>query len=473
MDSAVRYLSEKEAIEIEEMLMGPSVGFSLDQLMEFFGLSIAAAIAEIYKSNERGRILLLCGPGSNGGNGLVAARHLHHFGYKPNVCYPKSTPQTPHTALVTQLVSLSIPFLSVEDLPLDLSNEFDIVVDAVFGYSVHGLLTSPFDDLIKRLVYLLNNGQTAGHQSTVVVSVDVPSGWHVEEGHIDGQGIKPDMLVSLIAPKLCAKKFSGSHHFLGGRFVPPSIAEKYMLHLPSYPGTSMCVQIGKPSPVEISSLQKSFTSSEFLENHLEANPIDQFRTWFNDALAAGLPQPNVMALSTAGKDGKPSSRMLLLKELDSEGFVWSTNTESRKAREISENPYGSIIFYWDNLSRQVRVEGTVENVSDEESEKHFRTRPRAGQIGALVSKQSTIICGRDVLHQEYAKLEAKFSDGLKRMLWDCRSLIPKPKHWLSYRLKPEIIEFWQGQQSRMHDRLQFRLSEIDGAREWKIVRLAP
>ncbi|XP_030528524.1 pyridoxine/pyridoxamine 5'-phosphate oxidase 1, chloroplastic isoform X1 [Rhodamnia argentea] len=460
--SSISYLTQREAAEIDENLMGP-LGFSVDQLMELAGLSVATSIAEAYKASEYKRILAICGPGNNGGDGLVAARHLFHFGYKPCICYPKRTPKPLYTGLVTQLESLRVPFLSVEDLPSDLSSEFDILVDAVFGFSFHGAARPPFDDIIRRLAGMRKSDQ-ANKKSPAIVSIDIPSGWHVEEGDVSGEGIKPDMLVSLTAPKLCAKQFRGPHHFLGGRFVPPPIAEKYNLRLPPYPGTSMCVRIGKIPQVDISSMRENYISPEFQEEEVEAHPIKQFRKWFEEAVAAGLREPNAMALSTAGKDGKPSSRMVLLKGVDEDGFVWYTNYESQKARELSENPWASLLFYWESLNRQVRVEGSVEKVSNEESELYFHSRPRGSQIGAIVSNQSSIVPGRQVLHQQYKELEEKFSDV---------NLIPKPKHWGGYRLKPELIEFWQGQQSRLHDRLQYCPQEVDGRRVWRIVRLAP
>lgn len=459
---SVSYLKQPEAAEIDEILMGP-LGFSVDQLMELAGLSVACSIAEVYKPAEYSRVLAICGPGNNGGDGLVAARHLYHFGYKPFVCYPKRTPKPLYNGLVTQLESLSIPFLSVDDLPGDLSNDFDILIDAMFGFSFHGTPRPPFDDLIQRLISIHNHDQTR-QKSPVIVSVDIPSGWHVEEGDATGEGIKPDMLVSLTAPKLCAKKFSGPHHFLGGRFVPPSIAEKYKLHLPPYPGTSMCVRIGKTQQLDISALRENYISPPLLEEQLESDPFDQFQKWFDDAVAASLREPNAMCLSTTGKDGKPSSRMVLLKGFDKDGFVWYTNYASRKAHQLSENPNASLLFHWEGLNRQVRVEGSVQKVSDEESEQYFHSRPRGSQLGAIVSQQSSVIPGRHVLYDEYKELEEKYSDG---------SVIPKPKHWGGYRLKPELFEFWQGQKSRLHDRVQYSPQEVSGKRSWKISRLAP
>ncbi|CAL9242918.1 unnamed protein product [Arabidopsis halleri] len=456
------YLTQREAAEIDETLMGP-LGFSVDQLMELAGLSVATSIAEVYKPGEYSRVLAICGPGNNGGDGLVAARHLHHFGYKPFICYPKRTAKPLYTGLVTQLESLSVPFVSADDLPEDLSKDFDVIVDAMFGFSFHGAPRPPFDDLIRRLVSLQNYEQTL-QKHPVIVSVDIPSGWHVEEGDHDDGGIKPDMLVSLTAPKLCAKRFRGPHHFLGGRFVPPTVAEKYKLELPSYPGTSMCVRIGKPPKVDISAMRVNYVSPELLEEQVETDPTLQFRKWFDEAVAAGLRETNAMALSTTNKDRKPSSRMVLLKGFDANGFVWFTNYESKKGSDLSENPSAALLFYWESLNRQVRIEGPVERIPESESENYFHSRPRGSQIGAIVSKQSSVVPGRHVLYDEYEELTKKYSDG---------SVIPKPKNWGGFRLKPNLFEFWQGQPSRLHDRLQYSLQDVNGNPAWKIYRLAP
>ncbi|XP_022883640.1 pyridoxine/pyridoxamine 5'-phosphate oxidase 1, chloroplastic-like [Olea europaea var. sylvestris] len=447
---SISYLSQQEAAEVDEILMGP-LGFSVDQLMELAGLSVATSIAECKRDHVKFFALsFILSVASRKGNGFPTVQ---------SVC--ESLRILFFFLLFFWSLQLILIFTTTSVLPR-------ITHPTEAFWSVHflgrtGTPRPPFDDMIQRLVALGNPNQK--HQkSPVIVSVDIPSGWHVEEGDLSGEGIKPDMLVSLTAPKLCAKKFSGPHHFLGGRFVPPPIADKFKLNLPAYPGTSMCVRIGKPPQVDISALRENYISPEFSEDQAQTDPFDQFQKWFDDAVAAGLKEPNAMALSTTGKDGKPSSRMVLLKGVDKDGFVWYTNYESQKAQQISENPSAALLFYWDGLNRQVRVEGPVQKVSEEESEKYFHSRPRGSQIGAIVSKQSTVIPGRQFLHQQQEELEAKYSDG---------NTIPKPKYWGGYRLKPELFEFWQGQPSRLHDRLLYSPIETDGTRAWKIERLSP
>ncbi|KAL0342783.1 UNVERIFIED_CONTAM: Pyridoxine/pyridoxamine 5'-phosphate oxidase 1, chloroplastic [Sesamum calycinum] len=405
---SISYLTRQQAAEIDDLLMG-NFGFSIDQLMELAGLSVASAVAEVYKPSEYNRVLVICGPGNNGGDGLVAARHLHHFGYKPSICYPSVLPKPLYAGLVTQLESLSVPFISIERLPQEFLN-FDIVVDAIFGFSFQGNPRPPFDDLIISMASL--SAHYPEHQkSPVIVSVDIPSGWHVEDGDRSGDGIRPDMLVSLTAPKLCARSFSGRYHFLGGRFVPPSVMQKYKLRLPTYPGTSMCVQIGKSRQIKV----EDPVPAKFLQKNVEADPFVQFQKWFDDAVAAGLKDPDAMALSTASKEGKPCS-----------------NYGSRKGRELAENPHASLLFYWNTLNRQVRVEGFVQKVSDEESEQYFCSRPRDIQIAPAVSKQSTVIPGREALHQQCKELEEKYPEGNK---------IPKPKTGEDTDSYPRVLSF--------------------------------
>ena len=235
-DSAQRWreritlLTQKEAQAIDEELMG-SPGFSVDQLMELAGLSVAQAVDDFLQQSTRSAsILLLCGPGNNGGDGLVAARHLLHFGYRPVVVYPKRPARPLYENLVKQCEDLGIEVGFV--LPADVDGQFDCVVDALFGFGTTGPLRAPFDQMVQTLTKVV----------TPIVSVDIPSGWDVESGDVHATGFVPEALVSLTAPKKCAAFFRG-RHYLGGRFVPPSIRQQYRLKLPVYPGTSQFVEI--------------------------------------------------------------------------------------------------------------------------------------------------------------------------------------------------------------------------------------
>ena len=240
----LRHLGAVEAAALDTALMSDKHGFSIDQLMELAGLSVASAVAEVYNPlpphPAPARVLLFCGPGNNGGDGLVAARHLHHFGFTPIVCYPRggrsSRPSSClYSGLVKQLEALAIPFLEVEQA---LELDADVVIDAMFGFSFKGDPRPPFDSILARLA--------GADDGPPIVSVDIPSGWQVEQREIGDREklIRPDMLVSLTAPKVCARLFRGRHHYLGGRFVPPEIKEAFKLDLPAYPGTSQCVRIG-------------------------------------------------------------------------------------------------------------------------------------------------------------------------------------------------------------------------------------
>lgn len=231
----ITYLSSKIASDIDAELMGP-LGFSTDQLMELAGLSVACAVAKEYPKESYSNVLVVCGPGNNGGDGLVAARHLFHFGYKPQIFYPKRTDRQLYKNLVIQLEHLSLPFLSA--LPtLSDNTTFNLIIDAIFGFNFKGDIRPPFDSVITELK----------KSSLPLVSVDIPSGWDVDLGMVNkNMSLEPQMLVSLTAPKMCAKHFEGIH-YLGGRFVPPTIIKKYNLILPPYPGTEQCVLLSSPS----------------------------------------------------------------------------------------------------------------------------------------------------------------------------------------------------------------------------------
>ena len=196
------------------------------------------------------------------------------------------------------------------------------------------------------------------------------------------------------------------------------------------------------------------------EKVIDRDPIRQFQLWLNEAIAAGEPLADAMTLATATPDGRPSARMVLLKQVDQDGFVFYTNYRSPKARQLDTNPYASLVFYWPQLERQVRVDGSVVRTSGQESREYFQTRPRESQIGAWASEQSEVISGRDVLEQRARELESLYCD---REI-DC------PEHWGGYRLTPERIEFWKGRVGRLHDRILYSL-EPGGV--WSITRLAP
>jgi len=193
---------------------------------------------------------------------------------------------------------------------------------------------------------------------------------------------------------------------------------------------------------------------------LDPNPIRQFANWFTAAIEAGIHDVNAMTLATAGRDARPSVRIVLLKSFDQDGFVFFTNYESTKGKQLEANPYAALGFYWIELDRQIRISGKMQKTSREESQAYFRSRPVGSQLGAWASRQSEIIDGRRVLDARMAEMSERFRN--KR--------IPLPSHWGGYRLKPEIMEFWQGRPNRLHDRFRYtRLA--DGS--WQIDRLAP
>ncbi len=196
------------------------------------------------------------------------------------------------------------------------------------------------------------------------------------------------------------------------------------------------------------------------ESTADRDPLLLFQRWFAEARNAGLILPEAMTLCTATKDGRPSGRLVLLKQADQQGFVFYTNYGSQKAQELESNPQASLVFFWAQLERQVRVEGLVARVSAAESDEYFQTRPRDSQIGALASPQSEVIAGRNELQQRFDELAAQLGDGR----------IDRPEHWGGYRVRPKRIEFWKGRPGRLHDRL---LYERQAGGSWTIKRLAP
>jgi len=196
-------------------------------------------------------------------------------------------------------------------------------------------------------------------------------------------------------------------------------------------------------------------------DNVDANPIRQFQTWYDEVRASGVSEQDAtsMALATASKEGQPSTRIVLLKSFNDRGFVFYTNYLSRKANELDENPQACLLFYWSSFWRQVRIEGPVEKVSAAESEEYFQSRPLGSKLGAWASHQSIVISGRESLEARFAEFQERFGED-----------VPRPTHWGGYRLKPNLIEFWQGRDNRLHDRLRYRLEE-DGV--WIIERLGP
>ncbi len=205
-------------------------------------------------------------------------------------------------------------------------------------------------------------------------------------------------------------------------------------------------------------LRRDYSTRQFNESIAKASPFEQFKLWFYEVSQTNVLEPNAMILSTANKEGKPSSRVLLLKQFDENGFVFFTNYESRKGKELEENPYANLLFFWDVLERQVRIEGAVNKISKEESEEYFRTRPYKSRLGAWASKQSTPLKTRFTLIREVAKVMTKYPLD-----------VPLPPYWGGYRLVPEQFEFWQGRPSRLHDRIQYSLEK----NIWKKIRLYP
>jgi pyridoxamine 5'-phosphate oxidase len=210
----------------------------------------------------------------------------------------------------------------------------------------------------------------------------------------------------------------------------------------------------------LAELRKNYSLGSLDVADIDRNPFRQFDAWFAQAVDAKLPEPNTMTLATVDSRGRPSARIVLVKGVDERGFVFFTNYESRKGRELADNPHASLLFYWIELERQVRIEGNVVKASPAESDQYFESRPLGSRIGAWASEQSQVIESRAVLEAREKEISAKYGEHP-----------PRPPHWGGYRLIPDAIEFWQGRPSRLHDRLLYTRA-VEGG-DWQLARLSP
>ncbi len=213
--------------------------------------------------------------------------------------------------------------------------------------------------------------------------------------------------------------------------------------------------------LELSHLREDYRLAALDERNCASNPIRQFEVWFREAKSAGLKEPNAFTLSTVDRAGQPAGRIVLLKGIESDGFVFYTNYESRKGQELAANPRCALTFLWAELERQVRVEGTVEKVSKDVSEAYFRGRPKGSRLGALVSQQSSTLPSREPLETKLSELERRYAE---------TDEVPMPASWGGYNVEPKVIEFWQGRTNRLHDRILY--AKVAGG-HWEISRLAP
>lgn len=211
--------------------------------------------------------------------------------------------------------------------------------------------------------------------------------------------------------------------------------------------------------MSIAHIRKDYTQASLSEADILPDPVAQFEKWFAEAVTAKVPEPNAMSLATISSGGRPSSRIVLIKQYDQDGFVWYTNYESRKGRDLQKNPFAALLFHWVELERQVRIEGRVKQLSDVESDAYFDSRPLGSRIGAIASAQSAPIADRAALEQTFRSAELAHGYAPKR-----------PANWGGYRLVPQYVEFWQGRRSRLHDRIAYTLQSEGG---WIRGRLQP
>ena len=225
--------------------------------------------------------------------------------------------------------------------------------------------------------------------------------------------------------------------------------------------SEMSEVLSRAHATELAKMRLSYSRESLTESQVNPDPILQFQEWFQQAAVAGLPEPNAMTLATVSLTGQPSARVVLLKGLQESDFIFYTNYESRKGRELAENPHAALVFYWPELERQVRVEGSVRRVSSGQSDDYFASRPKGSRLSAWASEQSAPVTGREELENRLSQLERQFEG---------TEAVPRPPHWGGYALRPESIEFWQGRQDRLHDRLVYQRA---AGGSWIRSRLAP